>query len=378
MIYATTPQEIAARRKAFIRKWRLKHRAVADSLEEAGDRLFTFARMPPSQWRSLRTTNAIERLHEEFKRRIKTQTVLPSADTAAMLFWALLASGSSRVSLAAGADRRGSNCERVRGGLARDRGGPVHGLEYRQRRKLCLRHSRYSLRKQCSPRGVGDQFPSGSQRRRDDRPSDDAGCHIHPNSRRIVGADNLRWRDADVAAAVNIHRTDHRLHRRRHPKGSDQIGLRGLTYNAVHSSFDTSSGTLSVSDGATTASLRFLGQYSQDNFHLADDGSGGTLVVAAAPPGQSGNASQVSELAAPDTFVFAPNFGQVSLADFAPATDTLHFSKSVFADLSALVAATRDDGSGNAVITEAAHDTITLQHVTTAQLLAHQSDFHIV
>jgi putative transposase len=93
MIYATTPEEIAARRKAFIRKWRLKHRAVADSLAEAGDRLFTFARLPPSQWRSLRTTNAIERLHEEFKRRIKTQTVLPSADTAAMMFWALLASG---------------------------------------------------------------------------------------------------------------------------------------------------------------------------------------------------------------------------------------------------------------------------------------------
>ena len=93
MIYATTPEEITVRRKAFIRKWRLKHRAVADSLEEAGDRLFTFARLPPSQWRSLRTTNAIERLHEEFKRRIKTQTVLPSADTAAMMFWALLASG---------------------------------------------------------------------------------------------------------------------------------------------------------------------------------------------------------------------------------------------------------------------------------------------
>jgi transposase-like protein len=93
MIYATTHEEIAARRKAFVRKWRLKHKAVADSLQEAGDRLFTFTRLPPSQWRSVRTTNAIERLHEEFKRRIKTQTVLPSADTAAMLFWALLASG---------------------------------------------------------------------------------------------------------------------------------------------------------------------------------------------------------------------------------------------------------------------------------------------
>src|SRR2546428_10134729 len=93
MIYAASREEVEARRKAFIRKWRLKHRAVADSLEEAGERLFTFTRLPASQWKSVRTTNAIERLHEEFKRRIKTQTVLPSADTAAMLFWALLASG---------------------------------------------------------------------------------------------------------------------------------------------------------------------------------------------------------------------------------------------------------------------------------------------
>jgi putative transposase len=93
MIYAKTVKDIETRRRAFIRKWRLKCRAVADSLEEAGDRLFTFTRLPDSQWRSARTTNAIERLHEEFKRRIKTQTVLPSAETAAMLFWALLASG---------------------------------------------------------------------------------------------------------------------------------------------------------------------------------------------------------------------------------------------------------------------------------------------
>src|SRR6266540_1794182 len=53
MIYAAAREEIEARRKAFIRKWRLKHRAVADSLEEAGDRLFTFTRLPPSQWRSV-------------------------------------------------------------------------------------------------------------------------------------------------------------------------------------------------------------------------------------------------------------------------------------------------------------------------------------
>ena len=79
MIYAGIAKEVEARRKLFIRKWRLKCRALVDSLEEAGDRLFSFSRPPDSQWRSARTTNAIERLHEEFKRRIKTQTVLPSS-----------------------------------------------------------------------------------------------------------------------------------------------------------------------------------------------------------------------------------------------------------------------------------------------------------
>ena len=61
MIYAATPEEIEVRRKAFIRKWRLKHRAVADSLEEAGDALFAFTRLPPSQWKSARTTDEMDK-----------------------------------------------------------------------------------------------------------------------------------------------------------------------------------------------------------------------------------------------------------------------------------------------------------------------------
>jgi transposase-like protein len=93
MVHAKTAAAVVAKRKAFRAKWKLRCRAVADSLDEAGPRLFTFLRYPPEQWRSLRTTNAIERLHEEFKRRIKTQCLLPCAETAAMLFWALLASG---------------------------------------------------------------------------------------------------------------------------------------------------------------------------------------------------------------------------------------------------------------------------------------------
>jgi len=93
MIYADTATEAERRRKAFLRNWRLKCRAVAESLEEAADRLFTFTRLDPTQCKSAQTTNAIERPDEEFRRRIKTQTVLPCAEIVPMLLWALLASG---------------------------------------------------------------------------------------------------------------------------------------------------------------------------------------------------------------------------------------------------------------------------------------------
>jgi transposase-like protein len=80
MIYAGTAREVEAKRVAFLRKWRLRCQEVADSLWEAGDKLFTFLRFPTEQGKSIRTTNAIERLHEAFKRRIKTQWMPPSAE----------------------------------------------------------------------------------------------------------------------------------------------------------------------------------------------------------------------------------------------------------------------------------------------------------
>jgi putative transposase len=93
VVHARSKAEVLAKREAFLAKWTPRCRAVAESLDEAGERLFTFLRYPPEQWRSLRTTNAIERLREEFERRLKTRTALPSAETAATLFRALLASG---------------------------------------------------------------------------------------------------------------------------------------------------------------------------------------------------------------------------------------------------------------------------------------------
>src|SRR5205809_4803073 len=44
---------------------------VVTSLREGGDELLTFFTFPKGQWKTLRTTNTIERLHAEFRRPCK-------------------------------------------------------------------------------------------------------------------------------------------------------------------------------------------------------------------------------------------------------------------------------------------------------------------
>jgi putative transposase len=67
------------------------------SLREGGDELLTFFTFPKAQWKTLRTTNTIERLHEEFRRRVKTQGSLPSEEVAVVLLFSLVASGQIRL-----------------------------------------------------------------------------------------------------------------------------------------------------------------------------------------------------------------------------------------------------------------------------------------
>jgi len=79
--------------REFIVKWKKLAPKVVVSLEEAGEELLTFYGFPNSQWKSLRTTNAIERLNGEFRRRVKTQGSLPSAQAGEFLLFGLIISG---------------------------------------------------------------------------------------------------------------------------------------------------------------------------------------------------------------------------------------------------------------------------------------------
>ena len=96
IVYAE--DERAARRAwlRFTTKWKKLCPAVVESLEEAGAELLTFYRFPESQWKGLRTTNIVERVIEEFRRRVKTQAILPSEDSALLLLYGLVASGQLR------------------------------------------------------------------------------------------------------------------------------------------------------------------------------------------------------------------------------------------------------------------------------------------
>ena len=97
MIYGETVTAVEQARTRFTKKWRLRCPAVVESLEEASDELFTFLRFPSSQWKALRTTNALERINEEFRRRTKTQASLPSQDSVLLLLFGLLRSGQVKL-----------------------------------------------------------------------------------------------------------------------------------------------------------------------------------------------------------------------------------------------------------------------------------------
>ena len=221
--------------------------------------------------------------------------------------------------------------------------------------------------------------------------------------------------------------------------GSDQVDLPNVSFsNAIQflSSYAPSAGALTVTDGATVDVLHFMGCYSPANFEFASDAHGGTIVYD--PPATtrwtSADASDDAEVqitgdsttdgagqvngrqvivdsgatltlnhmttgggtitndgtievankstvnmaagAGRDNFVFTPDFGRATISHFAPGTDSVTIDHAIFSSLDALFTETHDF-HGNAVITDAAHDTITFENVTTAQLLAHQSDFHL-
>ena len=102
IVYAKNGSEAEAAYDRFLTRWRKRCAAVAESLEEGGRELLTFYRFPREQWKSLRTTNVIERINGELRRRIKTQAAWAHEDALLSLLYGLFAGGMIRLRRIAG------------------------------------------------------------------------------------------------------------------------------------------------------------------------------------------------------------------------------------------------------------------------------------
>jgi transposase-like protein len=97
IVYAETRDAAQQAHAAFLLKWKKLCPPVAASLEEAGEQLLTFYQFPASQHLSLRTTNIIERMQQEFRRRVKTQAALPNEGAVLRVFFGLWVSGQMKL-----------------------------------------------------------------------------------------------------------------------------------------------------------------------------------------------------------------------------------------------------------------------------------------
>jgi transposase-like protein len=97
IVYATSRADADRAYARMHRRWTQRCAAVAESLAEGGPDLLTFYAFPPDQWKALRSTNLIERIHGELRRRIKTQATWSTEHGMLNLLHGLFAAGIIRL-----------------------------------------------------------------------------------------------------------------------------------------------------------------------------------------------------------------------------------------------------------------------------------------
>jgi transposase-like protein len=74
---------------AWLRKWQGKHSKLCDWVEDNIEETFTFYSLPRQHHKHLKSTNMLERLNEELKRRTRVVRIFPNAESCLRLVRAL-------------------------------------------------------------------------------------------------------------------------------------------------------------------------------------------------------------------------------------------------------------------------------------------------
>ncbi len=100
--HATSPAAVLAGVAHFRRTWTTRWSAAVVCLDEAGEQLTSYTAFPVALWKGLRSTNIIERVFGEFRRRIKVQGALPTPEAVLTVLWGTLAIGAIQLRRAPG------------------------------------------------------------------------------------------------------------------------------------------------------------------------------------------------------------------------------------------------------------------------------------
>jgi transposase-like protein len=90
MYYAHSRQEALRLKGEFLQKYRSLYPKAVESIEEAGDRLFTYFDFPRSHWPSIKSTNVIESIFSSVKLRTDATRRIRRRDSATYLVYKLL------------------------------------------------------------------------------------------------------------------------------------------------------------------------------------------------------------------------------------------------------------------------------------------------
>jgi putative transposase len=77
IFYAPSHEEAMSLFHEFKARWSSQVPSAVKCLERSLEACLTYLQFPEHEWISLRTTNCIERLHKEFKRRVKPMEIVP-------------------------------------------------------------------------------------------------------------------------------------------------------------------------------------------------------------------------------------------------------------------------------------------------------------
>jgi putative transposase len=80
IFYASSKEKADEFYRRFYEKWNKEVPSVVKSLSQSIDACLTFFKFPEEEWISLQTSNIIERLNKEFRRRTKTMEIVAGED----------------------------------------------------------------------------------------------------------------------------------------------------------------------------------------------------------------------------------------------------------------------------------------------------------